>query len=212
VKPYVVMVCIGGLLAWGAAVHAQDVPGCGTLDNAYGPFDYRDPVNKQDNLPIVETFHFTPDVESLRRGRSGTVIDDLRYTLRAFPNHHRALAAVARYGLGGGHMPEDSNIPSVACFFERAVVFAPDDAVVRAVYANFLFKSGKREEAHEQYEEALRLAPESTEINYAAGLYYLEIGDLERAKASAEIAYGNGYPLPGLRKKIAAAESAARRK
>lgn len=68
---------------------------------------------------------------------------------------------------------------------------------------------GKR---HEQYEEALRLAPESTEINYAAGLYYLEIGDLERAKASAEIAYGNGYPLPGLRKKIAAAESAARRK
>ena len=86
---------------WGARLFAQEVPGCGVLQNAYGPFDYRDPVSKRDNLPIVESFHFTPDVESLRHGRSGSVLGDLRYTLRAFPNHHRALKSMARYGLEG---------------------------------------------------------------------------------------------------------------
>lgn len=203
---------IGGLVVWGSPVHAQEVPGCGVLDNAYGPFDYRDPINKRDNLPIVERFHFTPDVESLRQGRSGSVIGDLRYTLRAFPNHHRALSAVARYGLAGGRIPDDDYIPSVDCYFERALAFRPDDAAVHVIYANYLFKRGERDDARKQYEEALRLAPESIEVNYAAGLYFADVGDLERARALAEIAYGNGYPLPGLRNKIAAADAATKGK
>lgn len=212
VKRIVQIAFIGGLLAWGASVPAQEVPGCGVLENAYGPFDYRDPINKRDSLPIVERFHFTPDVESLRQGRSGSVIGDLRYTLRAFPNHHRALSAVARYGLGGGRIPADDYIPSVDCYFERAVAFRPDDAAVRVIYANYLYKRGEQDDAREQYEEALRLAPDSIEINYAAGLYFVDIGDLDRAKALAEIAYGNGYPLPGLRNKIAAAEATGKGK
>ncbi|MEZ5532069.1 MAG: hypothetical protein R3E69_06780 [Steroidobacteraceae bacterium] len=208
-----------GLLALGcltltvyASARAQDVPGCGQLQNAYGPFDYRDPVAKRDSLPVVETFHFTPDVESLRHGSTGTVLADLKYTLRAFPNHARALAAIARYALGGGRFPVDDSIPSAECYFDRAIAFRPDDEAVRVIYANYLYKSGERDKARGQYEAALRLAPESIEINYVAGLYFLEIGDLARARKLAEVAYGGGYPLPGLRKKIAAAEQAGQRK
>ena len=200
------MACLG--LALGGRALAQDVPGCGNLQNAYGPYDYRDPVNKRDKLPIVDTFHFTADVESLRRGSSGTVLGDLQYTLRAFPNHHRALRAMARYALGGGHFPVDATIPSADCFFERAVAFAPDDAAVHVIYANYLFKRGNREDAGRQYEEALRLAPESVEISYVAGLYYVDVGDLARARSLAKFAYDSGYPLPGLKNKLAAAEAA----
>lgn len=195
-------------LLWGGLLRAQDVPGCGSLRNAYGPFDYRDPVNKRDNLPIVETFHFTLEVESLQHGTSGTVLGDLKYTLRAFPNHHRALASIARYAIGGGRIPIDDSIPSADCYFERAITFTPNDEAVHVIYANYLYKMGDQEKAREQYEAALRLAPQSVEINYVAGLFFVDMGDLARAKQLAQVAYDGGYPLPGLKKKIAAAEVA----
>ena len=196
-------------LAWNVSLHAQEVPGCGTLQNAYGPYDYRDPVDKRNHLPIVENFHFTPEVEALQRGRSGSVLSDLTYTLRAFPNHHRALRSIARYVHEGHPIPIDDYIPSVDCYFARAIAFRPDDAAVYVIYANFLFKSGDREEARTQYESALRLAPDSAEINYVAGLFFIDVGDLNRAKELAKVAYDGGYPLAGLQKKIAAAEASA---
>ena len=119
---------------------------------------------------------------------------------------------MARYGLEGGQIPIDDEIPSVDCYFERAITFRSDDAAVHVIYANYLFKRGEHKDARKQYEEALRLDPDSVEINYVAGLYFVDIGDLARAKELAKIAYDNGYPLPGLRKKIAAAEAAQARK
>lgn len=163
-------------------------------------------------MPIVETFHFTPDVESLRHGRSSSVYGDLSYTLRAFPNHHRALSAMARYAIAGGRIPEDDSIPSVECYFRRAIAFRAKDEVVHVIYANFLFRTGAIDEARDQYEEALLLAPESIEINYAAGLFFVDTGDLARARKLAEVAYRGGYPLPGLKRKIAAAEASAKNK
>lgn len=211
-NPATVVLALASLTPWVLPATAQEVPGCGVLQNAYGPFDYRDPVSKRDSLPIVEVFHFTPDVESLRQGRSGSILGDLKYTLRAFPNHHRALRSMARYGLQGGHFPPEDEIPSVECYFERAIAFRPDDAAVRVIYANYLFKTGTRENARKQYEAALQLAPDSVEINYVAGLFFLDIGDLDRAKKLAKVAYDNGYPLPGLKNKIASAEAAGKGK
>jgi Flp pilus assembly protein TadD len=77
------------------------------------------------------------------------------------------------------------------------------------LYGNYLLKRGDRETARKQYEEALRLAPTSAEVNYNAGLFFLGEGDLIRAKQLAKVAYDSGYPLPGLRKKIQAAEAAS---
>lgn len=89
------------VMPWGAAAMAQQVPGCGSLQNAFGPFDYRDPEARGEPLRLVESAHFTPSVESLVKGNSGTVAGDLDYTLRAFPNHHRALYSVAQYAFRG---------------------------------------------------------------------------------------------------------------
>jgi tetratricopeptide (TPR) repeat protein len=188
---------------------AQVVAGCGDLSNAYGPFDYRDPVVRAERLPIVESNHFTPQVEALTSGQSGALEADISYTLRAFPNHPRALNAAGRFALKGGRFSSPV-IPTADCFFKRAIQFRQDDYVVRMVFANYLSKRGDKNSAQEQYEEALRLAPEDPEVNYNAGLFFVERGDLVRAKQAADVAYGGGYPLPGLRKKIQAAESRAK--
>jgi tetratricopeptide (TPR) repeat protein len=193
------------LVAFSHPTHAQEVPGCGTLANAYGPFDYREYGTRQRYLPIVESYHFTTEVRTLQSGKSSTLAGDLDYTLRAFPNHPAALDAVGRYALRGGKFPVDGI--SADCFYQRALAFAPDDPAVRVTYANYLFKRHKKDEAREQYEEALRLAPESIEISYNAGLFFLDIGELERAKALAKFAYDRDYPLPGLKNKIALAEA-----
>lgn len=42
----------------------------------------------------------------------------------------------------------------------------------------------------------------SAEINYFLGLLYLDLGNLEKARAHADIAYDLGYPLPGLKNKL----------
>lgn len=196
-------------LVWpGQFAQAQQVPGCGSLQNSYGPYDYRDPAARGDPLRTVEHAHFTPDVEALIRGNTGHVSADLDYTLRAFPNHHRALNSIARYDLRGEkRWTNRAGIRSAECYFKRAIAFAGDDEVVRMLYANYLTKRGTPAEAKRQYKEALRLAPTSAEINYNAGLFYLAAGDMERAREHARIAYDQGYPLLGLKKKLATMES-----
>lgn len=194
------------LLSWCAAAGAQTVPGCGQLQNAFGPFDYRDPVSRKEHLDVVERRHFTSDVESLKRGSTGKVIGDLDYTLRAWPNHPRALAAVGRYSILGYRDWSNPEVKSAECYFERAIAFRPDDETVRMLYANYLLKRGNREAARSQYEEALRISPNAVEVNYNAGLFFIGEGDLERAKKHAKIAYEGGYPLPGLRNRILAAD------
>ena len=206
----VLALAVSVLMCWGSTCGAQTVPGCGSLQNAFGPFDYRDPVSRGESLTVVETYHFTPEVESLSRGSSGTVAGDLDYTLRAFPNHHRALAAVARYALAGGALTANRSVPSADCYFKRAVAFRGDDETVRMLYANYLAKRGDNEGARQQYEEALRLAPSAPEVNYNAGLFFVTQGDLERAKQLARVAYDGGYPLPGLKRRIAAEEERRR--
>ena len=68
---------------------------CGSLQNGYGPYDYR---SDKDKLRIVEQYHLTPEVVNLVAGSTGEIGDDLDYTLRAFPNHHVALMAMVKLG------------------------------------------------------------------------------------------------------------------
>jgi hypothetical protein len=219
-------------LAFASPAVAQVVLGCGSLANAYGPFDYRNPEARSQNLPIVVRFHFTPNVATLLHGESGTIIGDLDYTLRAFPNFYPALQTVERYALEGGKFPPDR---PAECYFKRAVAFRPDDAGARTIYGNYLLSCATLRNAairrrlqcggyvdpsymdprvlkaaKGQYEDALRLAPSSPDVNYDAALFFLDIDDLQTAKRLAAVAYQAGYPLMGLKEKLAAAE--ARRK
>lgn len=193
-------------------------PLCGDLTNAFGPFDYRDPAVRQgasNPLHLVESAHFTREVEGLINGKSGYLWSDINYTLRAFPNHHRALYSISRYerqqinknrAEGKTYTPPGDNTgwPLTAeCYFDRAIRWRPDDSDVRLIYGIHLHLSGKLEQALQQYKISEKIQPKSADLNYNMGLLYFDMKQYVLAKEYAKRAYQLGYPLPGLRKKLA---------
>jgi len=177
---------------------------CGELKPAgqFGPYDYTNIIHKQKHLPIVEQHHFSPNVKNLIKGESGTIEGDLNYTLRAFPNHYKALQVVVKLKLRDNVLSPDLGY-SVECFFDRAFRFKPKDGIARMIYANYLLKiGGRRADAIEQYQIAVRLEPGSANINYNVGLMYLKDKNYEQAIKYAKKAYQLGFPLPGLRNKL----------
>ncbi|MES2739982.1 MAG: tetratricopeptide repeat protein [Pseudomonadota bacterium] len=166
--------------------------------------DYTDP-NDRAKLAVVEQFHFTAPVENLLRGISGTLGDDISYTLEHFPNHHRALAALAKLGLREKAPQPRGAKYTIGCFFERAIGFKSADPAVRTVYGAYLLASGQHEAALLQLREAARLDPDNPTTNYNLGLMYVKKKDYALALEHAHKAYGLGFPLPGLKNQLTAA-------
>lgn len=176
---------------------------CGDMQakpGQYGPYDYRKHPEK---APLVERFHFTPKVEALTGGASSTSIGgDIDYTLRAFPNHPRALYAMTRFSQlrGGASRVPGATFP-VECYFDRALRMAPDDAQVRALYADYLLRNKRSDEARAQLEaaEELELTPQ---IEYNLGLAWKALGENEKALTFAKRAYAGGIQFPALREQL----------
>lgn len=196
---------IAGLIVWavlGGTAHSQDLgPSvCGPLENAFGPYDYN--VNR-DRLSVVERYHFTSDVENLRKGASSTNIGgDLAYTLRAFPNHTRALHAMARLAIRDKTNKPAGSAYIVECWFERALRFRPNDAAARMTYGIYLSQVGKRKQAAEMLESAEKLGQSGGNFHYNMGLIYADLGRYDDALRHAHRAYAMGFNLPGLRNKL----------
>ena len=192
------------LLLWAAtSAFAQTGGTCGPLQNAYGPYDYR--TERGNRLYLVESAHFTPLVEALIRGNRGRLGADLDYTLRAFPNHHRALLSVMQYGeKTKSPQPPDLRY-SVECYFDRALRFRPDDTTVRMLYATFLQKDGRGQAANEQLERATQLADDNAFTHYNIGLVYLSGKNFDAALKQAHKALALGFPRTELKDELAAA-------
>jgi Flp pilus assembly protein TadD len=180
---------------------ARKEPYCGNLDNAYGPYDYRKGATEfAFNLKLVESAHFTADVENGIKGRSSTLAGDLDYTLRAFPNHAVALSTVIRVAARDKKslfLPQ-GNRP-VECYFDRAVRFAPDDPSAHTLYGSYLLSVGRDAEALPHYQNAVRLDPDNPSTNYNMGLVYFKNKDMVNANKYAQKAYALEFPLPGLK-------------
>lgn len=181
-------------------------PECGgpTISNAYGPYDYTNPQHFAEKLPIVNGAHFSIKVESLKGGINATLAgSDIDYTLRAFPNHHRALDAMGRYHLSYPNRikPPNANY-SADCYFKRAIVFRPKDGISRMVYGIFLVRSGKLDGAEKNYRDALELIPGSPELHHNLSLLYILTEDFEAARKHAREAYRLGFPLMGAKNKL----------
>lgn len=173
---------------------------CGPLENPYGPYDYRTDKHK---LGVVERHHFNRDVESLSGGiTTSKVGGDISYTLRAFPNHHRALHAVARLAVKEKNARPSGSKYSIDCWFDRAMRFRPDDGMVRLTYGIYLFQIGKKEESLKMLESAEQLGENSGNFHYNAGLIYADLKKYDRALEHAHAAYAQGFKLPGLRGKL----------
>ncbi len=190
--------CLSAIIILSTPFQLQAANYCGELTNAYGPFDYTDGEHKTD-LYLVESAHFTQSVELLIKGNTGTLGGDLSYTLRAFPNHHRALMAIGKLALKEKKLRSEGSAYSVECFFDRAIRFRPEDGIVHMVYGIYLSQGGNLGKAIEQLGEAVRLQPENANINYNLGLLYMKKKNYEQAKIYAVKAYQLGFPLPGLK-------------
>lgn len=180
--------------------------------SGYGPFDY---ISERSKIIIVEKHHFTNDIEQLVAGRSGTqtgLESNLDYTLRAVPNHHRALWAMTRYYLKklatqGSPLLEKRELtrigePPPECYFQRAKAFSPDDGMVSAIFGIYLHKRGRLDDALAEYGQAESKIPNFPELIYNMGLLYLDMDDIVGAQEYAERAENLGYPLTGLQKRI----------
>jgi len=186
-----------------------------------GPYNIYDSTLGKE-IGLVVTHHFTPYIEemaingsTLRRaviqeervGGLALVAGNLDYTLRAIPNHARALYAMGIWQLRERERSmqdflgaqANGGFKSAECYFKRAIMFTPEDAQVHLAYAIFRHKQGRLDLALEAYQETIRLVPNNTEAHYSLGLLYIEKEEFASARQHAWRAYALGYPLAGLR-------------
>jgi tetratricopeptide (TPR) repeat protein len=202
----VALVALVSALAGPVANAAPDNYAAGPCANVYdtarGPIAPNDYRNQRHLLANVESNHFTPVVENLIRGRSGDLGADLDYVLHIYPNHHRALVAMTRYGeRTKSERPPNANY-TVDCYYTRAIDFRGDDHVLRALYANYLVKVNRRDEALAQLAAVVKMTPDNPIARYNAGLIYFEMGEFKLARDQAQFAQLNGNPNPGLIDKL----------
>ena len=182
---------------------AQDASICGSLENNYGPIDYRTMTEQQKKL--VEGAHFTPGVESLSQQKSSYFADDISYTLRVFPNHHRALITMQRLADREKMDPPAHAQYSMACYFERAIRFQPNDTIVRMLFASYLIKKKRLNEATQQLDVAIKLADDNPFTQFNVGLVFLEMNNYERALIQAHRAAAMGFTRTELKDRLIAA-------
>lgn len=203
-KPFLAcFIRIAAALLAMAPLHGQaQFSACGSLANAYGPYDYR---KDKDKLQIVERAHFSPQQEMLIRGRSTSATSlggNIDYTLRASPNHHRALLAMARLGARMKLTQVPGADYSVECYFVRATQFAPDDHIVRLLYAHYLGEQGRKDEGLRQIHQARLLAGDDPFTHYNIGMTYAELGAYDAALEQAHRAIALGFTQTGLKERL----------
>lgn len=198
-----ISIIVGGiLLATHLAIVRAAAEDCGDPTKSwFGPWDYRTAEAK--DLKLVEDFHYTPQVERGVKGQSGTLGQDLSYTLSVFPNHHRALVTLVNYAVRTKNTvkPEDSRF-SMECWFDRAIRYSPEDGQVRVIYGYFLTKTGDKKGALREFRTALDMGQNDANTHYNMGLALFDMKDYEGALEHAKTAYDMGFQLPGLKRKL----------
>jgi len=220
---------VGAYAAFASSAAAAVKEDCGYPNDSpgrFGPYDYNERANLPKEIEVVERAHFTPYMEEValygfssraassveeQRGGRELIAGNLDYTLYAFPNHHKALYAMAAWQLrlrqesmtNYEQLKRGWQFRSAECYFERALMYRPNDGVVHLVYGVVLHKTGDLTEAATHYTRAIELMPTSAEAHYNLGLVYFDVRDYQKAAQQAATAYELGYPLPGLRNKLA---------
>ena len=210
-RPAQFLAVLAAALGCSSAIAQVSASGCGELANAYGPFEYRrdrhhtaDSMPYQQKLNLVEGAHFTARVEALLGGVTGPLGAELDYTLRVFPNHHRALLAVMNYGLKTKSAQPPTMLRPVECYFERALRFAPDDTTARMLYASFLINGKRKPEALMQLERARFDAGDNGFTHYNIGLVFLDADEPAQALVQAHRATSLGFMRADLKDRLVA--------
>lgn len=203
---FLILLFSGNLYAGQAPWVGADLKGapCSGEGQGYGPFDYTK-ASERGKMPIVETRHFTPEVENHIRGKSGYLTGDLDYTLRAIPNHHKALLSTIRYQLKLNNKLLAKNEPlmtPVECYLQRAIHFSPADTSSVSLYAYYLKEIGEFEKSAKTYQHALAISPNNAKIEYAYSQLLIQQKQYDEALEYAKKAYAHGTPPPKLKNQL----------
>jgi tetratricopeptide (TPR) repeat protein len=185
------------LLLLGGLVFSNAFAQCGDLRNGHGPFDYR--VATMEERKLVEDWHFNSNIQRYIARPTNTLGGDVDYTLRAFPNNHRALLFMMNLSVREKLEKPRGARYTVACYFDRAIRFRPDDGQVRMLHGLYLLRRGDKARAIGELKLAAELTGEDPNVFYNLGLAYFEIGDFEKSLRFAKKAYALGFPLKGLK-------------
>jgi tetratricopeptide (TPR) repeat protein len=122
----------------------------------------------------------------------------LRNTTSASPLYSNVLTNLARVAQAEG------NVPGAEGFFDQALQAKPGDAQTYVAMA-ILYRDTKRlPKAREILEKGLTATEgKAVEIHYTLGLICFDLKDSSCAVEHARVAYDAGYPLPGLKDKLA---------
>lgn len=194
-------VVVAGAAPWvGAQLNGLPCKGGG---QGFGPFDYLNRGSLKTELDIVEPHHFPAEVENLIKGHASgdNPEGDIDYTLRAWPNHHRALLSIIKFQLNiqKNISPWKHLGTPPECYLQRAIHFSPDDSVSYSLYGYYLKNMGKLEEAKKYYQKALKIDPENEKFAYSYSLLLIEIKEYDEALKYAKIAYQSGRAPKGLK-------------
>lgn len=175
-----------------------------------GYIDYRDNSRfALERKKLVEGAHFTSGVRRGLYGNAGKLMGDLTYVLRHIPNHPQALLVMSEVQSRPGFTRrkegrKDYYYDSIGCFFKRAFYIAPDDPAVFLTRAVISHRNESYQNAEMDYLKALELSPDHAEAHYNLGLLYFTQKKYDESRQHADRAYELGYPLQGLKRKLAA--------
>jgi len=177
------------LLGWSPAP-AQVDDGTTLTRDDYGPDGV--PMNQdyfranlfkttRELLQVVEAWHVNPKVfEDFRHGKYYDVSEDMKYTLRKFPNHPRALMLLAS-------VSRLVDNPEMAFpYFEHALDLYPQYAITHAQYGHHLLNSGTLDAAIKELEKATELDPVLVQAYEWLADAYARRGDSDAARQATE--------------------------
>ncbi len=183
----------------------QELP-CRGAKIPFGPFDYGDRLQFKGELFITEEYHLTPEILKLQQATTTAAINDIQYTLMAWPNHPQALYAAYEYRLkrNRGEFSRSINSPSPAeCHLQRAITFSPNDPVPYMILGMLMHEFERYETALKSYRKANALLPNDVITLYNMGLTLVALERYEEAVVVAQEVYSTDFPLPGLKNKLA---------
>ena len=174
---------------------------CGTMVVAkrVEPMDYR---TDRKLLATVEGGHYQQQVEDLIKPMFESFGADLDYTLHAYPNHHRALLTLIRLGERERTDQPFQSRYTIDCYLRRAIRWRSDDLIARMIYAQYLIKKNRLQEARSQLSYVSTKAGDNPFTHFNLGLSYFDMKAYDQALEQAHLAAALGMENEKLKNKL----------
>ena len=175
-----------------------------TVSAKHRTLDFYNPDDNKSGT-IVTDYHLTTDMLLLKTGSTGSISDDLHYTLEHIPNHPQALDLASRLQIAvknGFKQPGEKPKRTADCYFARAIEKNRKSGETYYLWGLHLQRNGEYPDSAKKYDKAEALGLNNAEFHYNYGLLYYSLGNYELANGRAARAYSQGFPLEGLRKKL----------